>query len=326
MNQLTKLKASMILTLATVFSITTLVFALLTVFLFPGGSASFIISATLIMVLGFHLIQWLIGPKIIEVAYNVRPVESGEHQWLRDVLEKLARASGLGKIPQPMIARVDVPNAFAYGNALTGYKVAVTEGLLKHLPREEVEAVLGHEVGHIKHRDVELMMIVSIIPALIFWLGRSLMLIGWFGGGDDESEASLLPLLGIALIAVSFLFNFVILYISRLREYFADSHSASVVPGGAKKLQRALTRIMLVSGELKKFRINEVAAAGKFKALLISDPEVGLESRWSGDINSLVAWIKSQPKLMPTDFFATHPDPAKRLRFLDELGKSRFIT
>jgi len=322
-RSLTKLKVSMLTTLAFLIGLSTLILtALFTYVLTPTAGLSTVLILSLVFVIGIHVLQWLMGPKIIEMAYNVEPIMGGRYTWVEELIARIARASNLGFVPKAMIAHVDVPNAFAYGNRFTGYRVAVTEGLLRIAPPEEVEAVLAHEIGHIKHRDVELMMIISILPALIFWLGRVLMYFGWFGGGDRENEASILPLIGAILMGVAFLFNFAVLYVSRLREYYADAHAALTVPGGARKLQRALARILVASGELKAFAPSKIASASKFKAFLIADPEEGIEVRGYGviDIDEVVEWIKSQPRLVPTEIFMTHPDPAKRLRFLDTLA------
>jgi len=321
MNPVSKLRASMLLTLTTVIAISTLLLMAILIFLLPASNMFLLLTASLGIVIAFHIFQWLLGPKIIDLTYNVGPLPS-KYGWVDELVRGISARAGISNPPKPVLADVSIPNAFAYGNFLTGYRVAVTKGLISKFPREEVEAVIGHELGHVKHRDVELMMVVSIIPALILWLGRSLMLAGWLGGGEDENEASLLPLIGIFLIAISFLFNFVILYISRLREYYADSHSALVVPGGARKLQRALARILVVSGEFKRYAPQALADSGKFKALMISDPESGIDLRGFRSIDEVVEWIKSRPKLLPTDFFSTHPDPAKRLRFLDELART----
>jgi len=321
MNPISKLRASMLLTLATVISISTLLLMAILIFIIPSSNLGFLLTASLGIVLVFHIFQWLLGPKIIDLAYSVRPLPT-KYSWIKEVIHEVSAKAGISKPPEPVLADIPVPNAFAYGNFISGYKVAVTKGLVSKFPREEVEAIIGHELGHVKHRDVELMMIVSIIPALILWIGRSLMLAGWFSGGEDESEASLLPLIGISLIAISFLFNFVILYISRLREYYADSHSALVIPDGARKLQRALARILVISEELKRYFPQALAGSSKFKTLMISDPETGVDIHGFTSIEEVVEWIKSRPKLTPTDFFSTHPDPAKRLRFLDELARS----
>ncbi len=87
-----------------------------------------------------------------------------------------------------MLSQIPLPNAFAYGSPLTGSRVAVTQGLLTHLDEGEVEAVLGHELGHLKHRDVQVMMVVSFLPALFYYIGYSMMLSGMFGGGGDRKN------------------------------------------------------------------------------------------------------------------------------------------
>lgn len=322
MNPLSKLRASMIATLATIIGLSTLVLTAVLLLIFrPEANLTYFVIGSLSLVIVIHLLQWLLGPKIIESAYSVKPIMGGRYSWIEDMISRIARESGLDKVPKAMIAEVEAPNAFAYGNVFTGYKVAVTEGLINSLPPEEIEAVVAHEIGHIKHKDVEIMMIVSILPALIFWLGRILMYFGWVGD-RDRNQAAILPLIGLGLMAISFIFNFFVLYVSRLREYYADSHAALTIPGGAIKLQRALARIFVISGQLKRFAPNKIASASKFKAFLIADPEEGVTVNGPVDIDEVVNWIKSRPKLMPTELFSTHPDPAKRLRFLDELARS----
>ncbi len=73
-----------------------------------------------------------------------------------------------------MLAQVPVPNAFAYGSPLTGSRVAVTPGLLTALNTDEVEAVLGHELGHLSHKDVQVMMAVSALPSVFMYLATHL--------------------------------------------------------------------------------------------------------------------------------------------------------
>jgi heat shock protein HtpX len=85
-------------------------------------------------------------------------------------VQRLAAAAGMEKPPKAYVAEIDIPNAFAFGSPLTGPMVAVTRRLAESLPREEVEAVIGHELGHIRHRDVAFMMAVSIIPAIIYYI------------------------------------------------------------------------------------------------------------------------------------------------------------
>ncbi|MDI6691667.1 MAG: M48 family metalloprotease, partial [Candidatus Bathyarchaeota archaeon] len=106
-----------------------------------------------VLVVAFNIIQWLISPYIIDALYRVKDIPESENPKLHEVVENLSRKSGIKK-PRLMLAQIPIPNAFAYGSPIAGNRVAVTTGLLKTLDFEEVEAVIGHELGHLKHRDV----------------------------------------------------------------------------------------------------------------------------------------------------------------------------
>jgi len=309
---LIKLRLTMIGTWAVITALATLLFvAVLTYLNIPFFGLYGIIG----FVIFFHLIQWLVGPHIVNAVYRVKPADETEFKWLHDSLRSIAEKSGLKKTPKLMVAEIDLPNAFAYGSPTTGPIVAVTRGLVRSLPKDEVEAVIGHEVGHLKHRDVVVMMAISIIPAVIYYLGYTLYISGWFGGYGHRGErgnGGLLLLVGIALIVASFIFNLFVFYMSRLREYYADAHAAMVVKDGARKLQRALVRIMQASG---RFRRQELSHYEQFKAFFIADPEQSL--RVSGDVDRIVEELKQQRASVLSELFSTHPHPAKRLRNLD---------
>lgn len=311
------LRVAMIGTFAVVTAVASLVLmAVLTWLQIPF----FGIYGILGFVLFFHILQWLIGPYLIEAVYRVKPVSPQEHSWLKEAFERVVKASGLSKAPRLGIAEIDMPNAFAYGNPLKGNAVAVTRGLLQNLPPEEVEAVLGHEVGHLKHRDVAFMMMISIIPALVYYVGYSLYISGWFGARSSRERSgggAPLLLVGIALIILSFIFNLFVFYFSRLREYYADAHAAMNTNNGAKNLQRGLVRIMNTSGKLRKFRRTEpIKKLNEFKMFFISDPNTGIEG--FGEIDELVEKVKNTKPSPIAELFSTHPHPAKRLKNLDK--------
>lgn len=265
-------------------------------------------------VIAFHVFQWLIGPYIINAVYRVRELKPDEYPWLHRMVERIARESGMERPPKLMIAEIDLPNAFAYGSPLTGGMVAVTRGLLRNLDEEEVEAVVGHEIGHLKHKDVVVMMMISIIPAIIYYLGYTLYVSGWAYGDDRERGGGVASvLIGLALIVISFIFNLFVFYMSRLREYYADAHSSRVSSQGARSLQRALARIMVATGRMSRRAREEHE---QFKAFFITDPEFDLKAQYR-DIDRLVEEIKSQKPSIFEELFSTHPHPAKRLRFLD---------
>ncbi|MEM1584481.1 MAG: zinc metalloprotease HtpX [Nitrososphaerota archaeon] len=310
---LLKLRLSMIGVWALVTALATLVLVAVLSIL---GIPYFGLYGILGFVVFFHVFQWLIGPYIINAVYRVREVKEEEYPWLHELVHRLSKESGMSKTPKLMVAEIDIPNAFAYGSPLTGNMVAVTRGLLRNLDRDEVEAVVGHEIGHLKHRDVVVMMMVSIIPAIIYYLGYTLYVSGWMGSGSRErgNGGAIALILGMGLIVLSFIFNLFVFYMSRLREYYADAHSSKVANNGARNLQRALVKIMVASGRISRGTREKYE---QFKAFFISDPEVEVKA-YREDVDRLIEEVKNQKPSIFVEIFSTHPHPAKRLRFLDQ--------
>jgi heat shock protein HtpX len=305
-------------TLALIFGLSTLVFAVV-----MSLAGVFDMLTLGILVVTFNIIQWLISPYLVGAIYRVRELPENENPQLHQMVDNLSQKSKISK-PKLMLAQIPLPNAFAYGSPLTGNRVAVTQGLLTSLNDGEVEAVIGHELGHLRHRDVQVMMVVSFLPALFYYIGFSLMLSSMGRGRRDDSGGS--ALIGIGFMVFSWVLNLFILYLSRLREYYADRHSVSVVDNGAQKLSTGLAKIVHTSrrvGRSQKEKQNDSA----FKALFISDPD-----RASADSAELAAMeVQSDQKLVqeilskkPTfadkliEAFSTHPNIVKRLRALQE--------
>ena len=265
--------------------------------------------------------QWLFSPYIINALYRTRPPETPMEAALQADLERLARASGLRGIPKLRIAEVDVPNAFAYGSPIAGSYVAVTRGLLRMAPRDEIVAVLGHEVGHLKHRDVAWILALSLIPLAIYYLGRTLIFAGLFsGGGRDREDASplILAAIGAALIVAGVLFKFLVAHFNRLREYYADAHSA-LTTGSPRALQRALTRIHLAMTSNPRLAA-EAASASLASQLFIVAPLIEISGGFFYDIDDAVEALKRSEPSPVEELFSTHPPVPKRLKFLDALA------
>jgi heat shock protein HtpX len=315
-----KLRLSMVGTLGIIIGLSTLFF---TVILSLMGSLSLMTLG--ILVVAFNIFQWLISPYLIDAVYHVREIPDHENPKLHEAVENLSRKSGIKK-PRLMLAQIPIPNAFAYGSPIAGNRVAVTTGLLKSLEYEEVEAVLGHEFGHLKHRDVQIMMFVSILPALLYFIGYSLMLSSMFGRQRNEGGGTVL--LSIVFMVFSWILNMFILYLSRLREYYADRHSALIVDDGPRKLSEGLAKIVRSSKNMRKTQ-KKTRQLNAFKALFIADPDraetdsmaishlaIASDQKLVQDI--LSRRMTTMDKII--EVFSTHPNIVKRLKTLQELS------
>ena len=274
----------------------------------------------------FNIIQWLMAPYIIDAIYRVKEVKPQEDPALHEMVERLSKKSRIKK-PKLMKSKMQIPNAFAYSSPLTGNRVAVTTGLLKTLETEEVEAVIGHELGHLKHRDVQVMMFVSILPAIFYFIGYSMLLSSMFNrrGSRDSGGATII---GIASILLYWILTLFTLYLSRIREYYADRHSASIVEDGSRKLSEGLAKIVKSTNNMKRGRQNK-GGSNSFKALFISDPDrseidtVALNQLGSdmGDKKLVDGVLRRKVTTFDRvmEIFSTHPNIVKRLRTLQEL-------
>jgi heat shock protein HtpX len=324
---LMKLRLTMLGTVALIIAVSTLFF---TALLASAGTLDLLSLVSLVIV--FNLIQWLIAPAMVNALYRVKEISRSENPHLHETVEELSRKAGIKK-PKLMLASIPIPNAFAYGSPLTGNMVAVTQGLMDTLEYEEVEAVLGHELGHLKHRDMQVMMFVSVLPAIFYYLGYSLMLSGWFGGyRQNQRDGGANVLIGIAAMAVYWILSLMVLGLSRQREYYADRHSVRVVDDGARKLSEALAKIVTYTGRMKNRAHREVGRFNNFRTLFIADPErsdtdatVFPRSAGATSDQMLVREVLSK-KVTTADrmleLFTTHPNIVKRLKALQQLQRT----
>ncbi len=300
------LRVDMMLTLSLIIAVSGFVFIYLL-----GPSVG--LAGGIFLALLFNFFMWLISPYLIRAMYRLKPVSKEEMPWLYSTVEMLAAKSGLRKMPQVYIAPTEVPNAFAFGSPIFGYGVAVTEGLLRILDEEEIEAVLGHEIGHIRHGDMHVMMVATALPAIFLQIGRWFIWGSMFGYGSsrDRDDAGSLYLLGVALTVIGWLLYLLALRLSRLREFYADAHSALTVERGAEKLQRALVKIA------KNTDPKLGAQLASAKALMITDPT---QRELDEDLRSIMEREESFFERIMS-LFSTHPRLKDRLMKLEELKR-----
>jgi heat shock protein HtpX len=319
-----KLRFSMVATLAAIFGLTTLVFSAVLLYV---GYFSILTVGLLVVIL--NVVQWLLSPYLVGAIYRVKELKESDNPKLHQMVTELSKKSKIKK-PQVMLSQLKLPNAFAYGSPLTGSRVAVTEGLLSNLDDGEVEAVIGHELGHLKHRDVQVMMVVSFLPALFYYIGWTMMWSGMLGGGRRNDSGGNNALIGIAFMAFSWVLTLFTLYLSRLREYYADRHSASIVENGAQKLSTGLVTIVEESRRSGRIGQQQNKNNNAFKALFISDPDranVDSAELHANQVASKQDLLRQKLSEKPTqadaliEIFSTHPNIIKRLRALQELSQ-----
>jgi len=193
-----------------------------------GGRAGMMFAFLFACVM--NIAAYWFSDKIVLAMYRAREVTEREAPQLHRIVWELAQRAGL-PMPRLYIVPSKTPNAFATGRDPNHAAVAVTEGILDLLTEEELKGVLGHELAHIKHRDILIQTVAATIAGAIVMLARMGQWALIFGGlrGDDEERGGTLQMIGAILILIiapiaAFLIQ---MAISRAREYYADE-------GGAK--------------------------------------------------------------------------------------------
>ena len=290
------------------------------------SNAPILILGSLTFVTFFTILQWLFGPAIIKSIYHLVEVTPDDptYGWVYNLVQEVAFYNKMS-MPKVYIANVPFPNAFAFESPIYGKNIAITLPLLRMLTPDEVKAVIGHEIGHLRHKDTELLMAVGLIPTLIYWIGYGLwwggLLGGGSGGGRDEN-VGLLFLVGILLIAASFVFNLFVLLLNRMREAYADVNSALTVPNGARNLQTALAKIVLsMDPDIVERYKKKYGQLGSM--LLFSGFQVNTDIP-TYRAQELVEYWK-RIKVSPfADIFSDHPHPAKRIQLLEKIVQTQW--
>lgn len=278
---------------------------------------------------GLVAVQFFIGPKIVEKTMHVRYVSETEQPELNRMVTELAMKAGIPK-PKVGISEIAIPNAFAFGTSKRKARVCVTRKLMQMLSRDELEAVLGHELSHIKHHDMVVITALSVIPMICYFIYFSFFWSGLFGGGGRDREGAL-PMMAIALIAFAlyFISNLIVLYGSRIREYYADAGSAELTKK-PHELASALYKMTYGSAGLKQEKVKK--ELGSMRAFFATDPVTArgdLKDLSAADLNrdgkidayelklfAERAQVSRADRLM--EIFSTHPNPVSRVKRLGE--------
>lgn len=227
-------------------------------FFFASGVAGLIIA--LIVWAVMTLIAFFQGDNILLVVSGAKKIGPEDHKRLYNVVEEMKIASGLEKMPDIYIIDDPAMNAFATGRDPNRAAVAVTSGLLQKLNRDELQGVVGHEIAHIKNRDVLLMAVSAVLLGTIVMLAWYASRILFWGGVTTNRRTSssrggsghiiILAIAIVLMILAPIMAQLIYFAISRRREYLADASSALYTryPEG---LASALEKIAASPIELK---------------------------------------------------------------------------
>jgi len=302
--------------LAVLFAI---VYALVVVIGTSMGMASFNFYLIFSFVLMF--IQYMIGPKMVEWSMKCKYVTREEQPSLFAMVEDQAQAANI-PMPKVCVSPLQIPNAFAFGRGRFDGRVCVTQGIMGLLNKEELKAVIGHEIAHIRNRDILTMTLLSVIPMIMWRIAWHYL---FFGRRQSNGL-----LIGLAAFGFYFLTNFLVLYASRIREYFADRGSVEF-GNRPEVMASALYKLVYGSARLDKKTIKE---AEGFKAFFVNDPSRAmneirelskLDSDRNGTIDAHELSVLQHKKIVLStgdkmmEFLSTHPNMLKRIKHLSDL-------
>jgi len=289
-----------------------------------GGVIPYIIIA--FALLG---IQYLIGPAIVSRSMKIRWVSEKQAPELHRMVAGLAESAHLPK-PRVGISQLAIPNAFAFGRTRRDGRICVTQGILNILSEDELKAVLGHEMSHIKHRDMVIITLISVIPLIMYWIALSMMWGGALGG--RRQGGSYAALIGIGAFFLYFITNLLVLYGSRIREYYADQGSVRL---GNKPHHLATALYKLVHGNARFRGKEELKRVEGVRAFFLNDParawneirelsQVDRDMSGTIDYDELMELRQKEVRLGTTDklmeLFTTHPNMLKRIKHLSTLS------
>jgi heat shock protein HtpX len=193
-----------------------------------------------LLAVGMGLVQYFFSDKLVLWSTGARILEKDEYPELHQTVEKLCKEADL-PLPKIAIMQSPVPNAFATGRSPKHAVVACTDSIMRLLNKEELEAVLAHELSHVKNRDILTMTMASFIAMIASMIMQSFFFSAMFGGRNREGSGGtiIIWIVSIVVYAVSTL---LILALSRYREFAADRGSA-LITKNPKALMSALSKI-----------------------------------------------------------------------------------
>lgn len=256
-----------------------------------GGKSGMVIAFALAV--GMNFFSYFYSDKLVLRMYNAKEVTEAESPWLHQTVRDLTMRAGI-PMPKVYIIPSDQPNAFATGRNPSHAAVAVTEGIMRVLNRDELTGVLAHEVAHVANRDILIGTMAATIAGAISMIANMAQWAMMFGGGRDD-ERGVHPVVAVVMMLVAPIAAMLIqMAISRSREYLADKTGAELTrnPEGLAqaliKIHNAATTIpMNAEPATAHMFIISPLSGGDFVSLFSTHPPVqkrveALRGLWYG--------------------------------------------
>ena len=241
-------------------------------------------------------VQYFLSDKMIMWSTGAKEVNRAEEPDLFAMVERVAMKAGM---PMPKVAVIDsmVPNAFATGRNPKNALVAVTVGIRQRLSDRELEAVMAHEIAHVRNRDMRVLAVANFLVTVTSFLMTMLFWNMLFGGFGRRQQGGGMMLVYLVTILVYFLGQLLVLALTRYREYGAD-HSGAEISGDPGALANALEKI---SGSMARIPDEDLRKLQTASAFMI-----------------IPAALKGESAM---NLFSTHPPVEDRVRRLRELER-----
>jgi len=243
-----------------------------------GGRSG--MTLALIIAFGMNFVSYWFSDKIVLRMYRARAVSEAEEPALYEIVRRLAHKAGL-PMPKVYVINEDQPNAFATGRNPEHAAVAVTNGIMRILSREELEGVIAHELSHVKHRDILISTLAAAIAGAISYLAQMAQWAMIFGGGRRDDDEGSSPIAAIVMMIVGPIAAMLVqMAISRSREYGADESGARLsgnplyLASALRKLQTASQRIPMAANPATShmFIVNPLSGGGITKLFSTHPP------------------------------------------------------
>ncbi|MDF1497957.1 MAG: M48 family metalloprotease [Patescibacteria group bacterium] len=297
-------------------------------YLLGSINAPFLIGATIV----FNFLMWIIGPMITDFMmrffykikfYSIEDIHS-LYPETASFLKTICQKNNVKSPKKIGIIDDDNPTAFTYGSLPSNARLVFTKGLFTYLEKDEVEAVLAHEIGHIVHYDFVIMTIASTLLQILYELyvifTKSKQI-------RRNKKGQVLVYIGLLSYVFYFIGSYVILYLSRVREYYADEFAAKNI-SDPNKLSTALIKIaygiVAKEDDKKSGRLMEsTRALGILDVKSAKGLGLALKSSDTNEtINKTMAFDFVSPWAFVLELGSTHPLTGKRIERLGEVAKS----